>query len=136
MNTTTRPATNPAALRRGFTLLEILLVLAILGVLATVAAVNLIGQGNAARVKACAQQLNTLKNMLSAYQLETGGFPTTQEGLVALVPVYMDKIPGDAWQTPFSYLSPTNDPNRPFELKSAGPDKQWGTEDDLNVWDL
>lgn len=122
--------------RTGFTLLEILLVLAILGVLATVTAVNLIGQGNRARVKAAGQQLITLKTSLTNYNLDTGGFPTTQEGLAALVPNYMDKIPGDAWNTPFSYLSPTGDPNRPFELRSAGPDKQWNTPDDLNVWDL
>ncbi len=122
--------------RRAFTLLEILLVLAILGVLATVAAVNLIGQGNSARVKATGQQLTTLKSQLTAYNLDKGGFPTTAEGLQVLVPNYMEKIPGDGWNTQFSYQSPTNDPNRPFQLRSAGPDREWGTEDDLNVWDL
>lgn len=127
---TARPTTHPA---RGFTLLEILLVLAILGVLATVAAVNLIGTSERARVKATSQQLVTLKNQLSSYNLDKGGFPTTAEGLQALVPTYMDKIPGDAWNTPFSYVAPGQD--RPFELKSAGPDKEFGTQDDLNVWD-
>jgi len=127
---TARPTTHTA---RGFTLLEILLVLAILGVLATVAAVNLIGTSEKARVKATQQQLVTLKNQLTSYNLDKGGFPTTAEGLNALVPNYMDTIPGDAWSTPFSYVAPGNE--RPFELKSAGPDKEWGTEDDLNVWE-
>jgi len=122
--------------RRAFTLLEILLVLAILGVLATVAAVNLIGQGNSARVKATGQQLITIKQMLTSYNLDKGGFPTTAEGLQMLVPAYMEKIPGDGWNTPFNYVCPTQDPNRPFELRSAGPDRQWGTEDDLSVWEL
>jgi len=126
----------PTARRRGFTLLEILLVLAILGVLATVAAVNLIGQGNSARIKAAGQQLTTLKQQLTAYSLDKGGFPTTQEGLQVLVPNYMEQIPGDPWQTPFAYVAPTGDPNRPFDLKSAGPDRQFGTEDDINVWAL
>ena len=128
--------TRRAHARAGFTLLEILLVLAILGVLATVTAVNLIGTGNKAKVKATSQQLITLKQQLTSYSLDVGGFPTTQEGLSSLVPSYMEKIPGDAWNTPFSYLSPTADPNRPFELKSAGPDKQFGTADDLNVWEV
>ena len=125
-----------ASARTGFTLLEILLVLAILGVLATVAAVNLIGASDRAMIKATATQLTTFKSMLQQYKLDKGGYPTSAEGLQALVPAYMEKIPGDGWKTEFSYLSPTTDPNRPFDIKSAGPDRQWGTEDDLNVWDL
>jgi general secretion pathway protein G len=124
------------ASRSGFTLLEILLVLAILGVLATVAAVNLIGTGNRARIDATGQQLITLKQQLTAYNLDKGGFPTTQEGLRVLVPNYMEKIPLDAWNTELAYLAPMDDPNRPFELKSAGPDRQFGTEDDISVWEL
>lgn len=122
--------------RRAFTLLEILLVLAILGVLATVAAVNLIGTSDRAMVRATATQLNTFKGLLQQYRLDKGGFPTTAEGLQVLVPTYIDKIPGDGWNSPFNYISPTQDPNRPFDIRSAGPDREWGTADDMTVWDL
>lgn len=84
---------------------------------------------------------------LKAYRLNAEAYPTTKQGLAALVKkptagpipttwtMVTKKIPKDEWETPYNYrLLPKEDP-RGFELKSAGPDKEFGTEDDLSSLD-
>lgn len=130
---------------KGFTLIELLVVIIILGLLAALVVPKITGRVDEAKIETTKVQLKTLKDTLEQYKLDNGSYPTTQQGLKALVekpttqPIpprwrqYLDKLPKDAWDNDFIYISPGI--NRPFELKSAGPDKTEGTQDDISVWD-
>ncbi len=124
-----------ARARAGFTLLEMLLVMLLIGGLtAIVVAINFIGQAESARRSLTVTSMRTLQGALNTYNFKTGSFPTTQQGLGALVPAEMNAIPQDAWRVDFAYYATTGDPNRPYELYSMGPDKQPNTPDDIDVW--
>ncbi|MFG0275653.1 MAG: type II secretion system protein GspG [Phycisphaerales bacterium] len=126
-----------AARRSAFSLLELLLVLSISGILAGATAVALLRTGERANVKATEVGLDTLKGALTDYRFSVGAFPTTQEGLQALVPNYVEqRALQDPWKRAYLYTAPTGDPNRPFMLSSAGPDGEFGTGDDISVWDV
>lgn len=122
--------------RLGFTLLEVMLVLLIIGALAAAVAVNFAGAGERAKVRTTKIALNTLKSSLIDYSTEKGSYPLTSEGLDVLVPSFVErKALNDAWQRRFQYYAPTDDPARPFDLFSLGPDGQPNTADDISVWD-
>lgn len=128
--------TMPTPRRNAFSLLELLLVLSIIGILAAATAVSLLATGERASVKAANIGLDTLEQALTQYRFDVGSFPTTQEGLQVLVPGYVkQETLIDPWKTQYFYAAPTGDPDRPFNLISAGPDKQFNTEDDISVWD-
>lgn len=130
---------------KGFTLIELLVVIIILGLLAALIVPKITGRVDEAKVETTKVQLKALKDALEQYKLDNGNYPTTQQGLKALVekpttqPVpprwrqYLDKLPKDAWDNDFIYISPGV--NKPYELKSAGPDRTEGTQDDISVWD-
>lgn len=127
--------TSRRAQARGFSLLELLLVLLIIGILSSVAAYNFLGEGERARVKATQAQLATLKKAVESYQFSSGQFPTVTQGVQILVPSYVEqKAVFDPWGSRIEYYYPTSDPNRPFDLVSAGPDKAMGTGDDITLW--
>jgi len=133
-------------MRRAFTLIELLVVIVILGILTAIVVPRITGRVDQAKVEATKVQMKAIKDALEQYKLDNGFYPTTEQGLRALVekpntpPVpirwrqYLDKVPKDAWDQDFIYVSPGV--NRPFELRSAGPDRKEGTEDDLDVWNL
>lgn len=133
-------------MRKGFTLIEVLVVLIILGLLAALIVPKLTGRVDEARIETTKLQLKSIKNALEQFKLDNGFYPTTQQGLKALVEKpttppepknwkqYMEKVPKDAWGHDFIYISPAG--NKPYELKSVGPDGIEGTEDDISVWDL
>lgn len=122
--------------RRGFTLLEIMLVLLIIGALAAAVAVNFAGAGERAKERTTKIGISTLKNSLVEYANDKGAYPTTAEGLGVLVPAYVEqKALSDAWQKPIQYYAPTDDPNRPYELFSLGRDGVPNTPDDISAWD-
>jgi len=133
-------------MRRAFTLIELLVVIVILGILAAIVVPRITGRVDQAKVEATKVQMKAIKDALEQYKLDNGFYPTTEQGLKALVekpntpPVpirwrqYLDKVPKDAWDQDFIYVSPGV--NKPFELRSAGPDRKEGTEDDLDVWNL
>ncbi len=130
----------------GFTLIEVLVVLIILGLLAAIIVPRVAGRADEAKIEQTKIQLKAIKDALEMYKLDNGTYPTTEQGLKALVEKptsppepprwrqYLDKVPKDAWDREFIYISPGV--NKPFELRSVGPDGEEGTDDDIDVWEI
>ena len=133
MNATIRSIRTASHSSRGFSLLELMLVLAIIGVLMAVAAVNIMGGGAKAKRKATQATMATIKGQLQAYHLDTSSFPPTLATLVTTK--YLENKPiKDGWDNDF-YYSPTGpSKDQPFVLKSPGENKQLGDEDDIDIW--
>jgi len=123
----------------GFTLIELMVVVAILGILATIVMTNVVGKDDQARVTTTKTSLGAVANALQMYKLDNHKYPTTDEGLEALVtrPAsaktfpdggYLKKLPEDAWGNPFRYFAP-GDAGRPFELYSLGADGAEGGDE-------
>jgi general secretion pathway protein G len=135
--------------QRAFTLLEILVVLAIIGLLAGLAITNvdkIFGGAQESTAKLFVTQ--TLKSSLTAYRIAMGSYPTTAEGLQALITApaskadrwrgpYIEsgKIPLDPWDEPYQYAYPGTRNKDSYDLWSKGRDKQSGTADDIGNWD-
>lgn len=125
--------------RRGFTLLELLLVLAILVVLGGIVLVNFGGAQADANVKATITQLNSVKQAVQLYQIRMNSLPKSLDELkdgpsdsakkAKWTGSILSTIPDDAWGNPISYTLKGNS----FELRSGGLDGQTNTEDDLVV---
>jgi general secretion pathway protein G len=126
---------------RGFTLLELLVVLAILGLLIGLVAPAALRQLGSAKEKITHQSIERLASILDIYKLDTGGYPTTEQGLQALITrpsgvqnwsgPYLkgDAVPEDPWGHPFVYRMPSNRPGHDYDLYSLGPSGQVaGTE--------
>ena len=122
----------------GFTLLELMVVLVILGVLAAAIAPRFLGRDEAARVTVAQSNLRNLANILETYRLDNQHYPTTDEGLEALVNKpenaknwnsagYLQRIPKDPWGNEYLYLSPGA--NGPYDLLSLGADGVEGGAD-------
>jgi general secretion pathway protein G len=119
---------------RGFTLLEILVVLAILGLLVGLVAPAVMRQFGSAKEKIAHQSIERLATVLDMYKLDVGNYPTTDQGLQALItrPQGMtrwsgpylkgEKLPEDPWGRPFTYRNPSQRPGHDFDLYSLGPD--------------
>lgn len=123
--------------QRGFTLIEVMVVVAILGILATIVMTNVIGKDEQARVTTSQASLSSIANALELYKLDNHKYPTTDEGLEALVnkPAsaktfpeggYLRKMPEDPWGNPFQYVVPGS--NKAFDLYSWGADGAEGGE--------
>ena len=128
---------NPQRLReQGFTLLELLVVLAILGLLIGLVAPAVMRQFGAAKEKIAAQSVERLATVLDMYKLDIGTYPTTDQGLQALITQpqgvarwngpYLkgDKLPEDPWGRPFVYRSPSSRAGHEFDLYSVGASGQ------------
>jgi general secretion pathway protein G len=125
--------------RRGFTLLELLLVLAILVVLGGIVAVNVVGTGQAANVDATTAQLKMLKSNIDMFQIRMNSLPESLEELrdgpsdaakkAKWVAPIITEIPSDAWGNELKYTVSGNS----YELRSGGIDGQMNTEDDIVV---
>ena len=125
----------------GLTLIEILVVLAIIGVMAFLIVPNVIGRPDQARVTVAQTDLRTISASLKMYRLDNGDYPTTEQGLAALAvrpssgpaPVnwspngYLEKVPADPWGRPYSYSSPAPG-GTGFEIISLGKDGKAGGE--------
>jgi len=103
--------------RRGFTLLEMMLVVMIMGVLIGVATWNIIGQGEKARRAATIATMHNVEGMLNTYNLDNTSFPST---LYPLIPKYTSKMPVDAWKRPIVYVLNQPGGPHPFNLYSYG----------------
>ena len=117
----------------GFTLLEILVVIAILGLLIGLVAPAALRQLGGAKISVTKQSIERLGSVLDLYKLDVGGYPTTEQGLQALVErptgvsvwngpyVKGDRLQPDPWNHPFIYREPSARRNHDFDLCSGGP---------------
>jgi general secretion pathway protein G len=132
---------NQKKIRNGFTLVEIMAVVIILGLLMAVAAVNFLGQTDKARVTTTKANLKTLHYAVAQFKMDTGQFPTEDEGLEVLVEApadvqnyepggYLDstEIPLDAWDNEFIYQR-YPESGKPYVIISYGADGEEGGEE-------
>lgn len=135
------------AVQAGFTLIELMVVLVIIGVLAALIVPNVLDRADDARVTAARTDVNNLMQALKLYKLDNQRFPTTEQGLQALVakptagPVppnwkpYVEKLPLDPWRNPYQYLNPGV--KGEIDVMSFGADGQPGGEGknaDIGSW--
>ena len=124
----------------GFTLIEIMVVMVIIGLLMALVGPNLIGRSEKAKSQAAAMQIERLGTVLDTFRLDVGRYPTTQEGLQVLVqrPMGVDRwdgpyinkgVPKDPWDRPYIYRSP-GEAGRPYDLFSYGADGAPGGDGD------
>jgi general secretion pathway protein G len=132
---------------RGFTLLELLVVMAIIGLLASYVGPKLFDHISTAENRSARSQLDALHKALVAYRVDAGHYPSTAQGLRALVerpadevrwagPYLSKSLPLDPWDNPYVYRLP-GEAGREFELLSLGRDRRPGGEGenaDLSVW--
>src|SRR3990167_9347255 len=123
--------------QRGFTLIEIMVVVVIIGILAALIAPNIIGRDDQARVTAAKSDLNAVAQALDMYKMDNFRYPTTDMGLEALVVQppeaknwpqggYLPSMPKDPWGNPYVYIQPGT--NGPYDLLSLGADAREGGE--------
>ena len=146
MNNTTH---HPQSVARGFTLIEIMVVIVILGVLAALVVPNILGRPDEARVTAATADIQAVSNALDLYRLDNYNYPSTDQGLQALVSKpggspeaknwnpdgYLKKVPKDGWGNEYQYLSPGA--HGKFDLYSLGADGREGGEgldQDITSW--
>lgn len=136
--------------QQGFTLIEIMVVVIILGILAAIVAPNVIGRVDDAQLARVNQDLRGVENALKFYRLDNFSYPTSEQGLQALVTKpadpniknwkpggYLDRLPKDPWGNPYLYLSPGN--NGEIDIYTLGRDGRPGGEAidaDIGNWDL
>ncbi len=129
---------------RGFTMIELLLVLVILGVLAVMVVPRFAGRSEQARVTAAKNDLARLVVALDSFEIDNGRYPDSSEGLAALVRrpnnvtnwtgPYLQNVqsePKDPWGNPYRYVYPSRRNEGGYDLYSIGPDGQEGTDDDI-----
>ena len=137
-------------LARGFTLIEIMVVIVILGVLAALVVPKVMSRPDEARIVAAKQDIGAMMQALKLYRLDNTRYPTTEQGLQALVSKpasgpapknwkpggYLERLPNDPWGNPYQYLAPGT--KGPFDLYSLGADgKEGGSDNDADIgnWD-
>lgn len=135
----------------GFTLIEIMVVMVILGLLVAVVAPNILGRGEEARIGVAKTQIRNISNSLDMYKLDNFSYPSTEQGLEALVNKpsgspeaknwnkngYLPSVPVDPWKNEYQYVSPGS--QGPYDLYSFGPDGREGGSDggeDISNHDL
>lgn len=144
-------ATNSVRNQRGFTLIEVMVVVVILGILAGIVVPKLLDRPEEARRTKAELQIKSLEEALALYKLDNGSFPSTDQGLIALVtkpetgriPIkyreggYIKKVPKDPWGGDYVYLAPGL--NGDYDLLSYGSDGEPGGEGkdaDVQSWEI
>jgi len=139
--------TNGRKPQEGFTLIEIMVVVVILGILAAVVVPRIMSRPEEARITKTKQDIRALETALDLYKLDNFNYPTTEQGLEALVTIptappvpkryreegYLKKVPQDPWQNPYQYLNPGE--HGTIDVFSLGPDQQV-SDDEIGNWNL
>jgi general secretion pathway protein G len=134
--------------QRGFTLLEIMVVIVILGILASLVVPNLMGNKEQADRQKAVSDIVALENALDMYKLDNSRYPTTEQGLEALVTKpqgdpaprnykedgYIKRLPQDPWGNNYQLMSPGE--HGKIDVFSLGLDGEAGTEDDIGNWNM
>lgn len=137
--------------QRGFTLVEVLVVLVIIGLLASIIAPNILDSADKARVQKAQADFKSIETALKIYRLDNFNYPTSEQGLEGLVekpaidPIpqnwkksgYLDDLPLDPWGRPYLYLSPAEYGDGDYDIYTLGADGVTGGEDqnaDLGSW--
>ncbi len=148
---TTGPAPTAPRLSAGFTLIEVMVVVVILSILAAIVVPRIMDRPDEARIVKAKQDIRALEAALNLYKLDNYTYPTTEQGLEALIqrPTsppepknwkpggYVDRLPKDPWGNDYQYLSPGQ--NGAIDLYSLGADGQPGGEGpdgDVANWEL
>lgn len=130
----------------GFTLIEVMVVVVILGILAAIVVPRIMGRPDEARIIKAQQDIRALEAALNLYRLDNYVYPSTDQGIEALTERpseqdapnwkeggYLPRMPTDPWQRPYQYLSPGT--NGEVDIFSLGPDGQ-PSDDDIGNWKL
>ncbi len=131
--------------RYGFTLVEMLLVLVILGVLAAIVYPKVAGRGEQARITSTKTQIAAFKTALNLFEVDNGYYPKGRNGLMDLVEKprdavnwhgpYLENLPKDPWGNDYIYEFPGKHNPNSYDIMSLGPDGQSGTDDDIGNWE-
>lgn len=133
---------------KGFSLIEVMVVILIIGLMTAIIAPNILGNTEEAKLKKAAVDIQQLEGALEMYKLRNNVFPSTEQGLDALVtepniePIprnyptegFIKRLPQDPWGNDYQLLSPGELSS--IDLFSNGPDGQPGTDDDIGNWNL
>ena len=137
--------------QRGFTLIEIMVVVVIMGILAALVVPKLMGRADDARIAAAKQDISTMMQALKLYKLDNQRYPTTEQGLTALInkptsgPAangwktggYLDKLPKDPWGNSYQFLSPgIKGEVDIFTLGADGQPGGTGNDADIGSWEI
>lgn len=130
--------------RSGFTLVELLLVLVILGALAAIVVPKFSGRSEQAKQVSAQTQISSFETALNSFEVDNGFFPQAKDGLGALVAApsnaqewrgpYLKEVPLDPWGAEYVYENPGKMNTSGFDIYSLGPDGRAGTEDDITNW--